>query len=81
MDKNIDSITFKTLVKGTSSKLTYSNNGKTIMETELTTEPTEPTLPAGDGCGDMGDGVPIDRLFQLLEVPEVPVEEDAPGVW
>ena len=25
----------------------------------LTTEPTDPILPAGDGDGDMGDGVPF----------------------
>lgn len=30
----------------------------------LTTDPTEQTLLAGDGVGDMGDGVPVDR-FQL----------------
>ena len=31
----------------------------------LTCEPTEPMLPAGDGVGDIGDGVPVLRLFQL----------------
>jgi hypothetical protein len=30
----------------------------------LTTDPTEQTLLAGDGVGDIGDGVPVDR-FQL----------------
>lgn len=25
----------------------------------LTTLPTDPTLPAGDGVGEMGDGVPV----------------------
>ena len=32
----------------------------------LTTELTEPTLPAGDCCGDIGDGVPVVRLQLAL---------------
>ena len=28
----------------------------------LTADPTLPTLPAGDGCGDMGEGVPLAPL-------------------
>ena len=32
---------------------------------KLTTEPTEPMLPAGEGDGDIGDGVPLAR-DQLL---------------
>ena len=30
----------------------------------LTTDPVEQTLLAGDGVGDIGDGVPVER-FQL----------------
>ena len=35
-----------------------------ISKSRLTTEPTEPTL-AGDGVGDIGEGVPVER-FQLV---------------
>lgn len=33
---------------------------------QLPCDPTEPILPAGEGgTGDIGEGVPLDLLFQL----------------
>lgn len=42
------------------------------MVMALTTDPTLPTLPAGEGCGDIGDGVPLLRLlFHVDDVEDV----------